>query len=168
VVVVALAVAVAILLLLHVAFGSWRLAGLLFLTFPLGVAGAVLATRWTGGLGSLGSLMGMLAVLGIVMRDGIVLLRNYQRREADPRNPLGVEGTLSVTRAHLTPVVLTALMTAAVVAPTAVLGVVAGTEVLHSFAAVVLTGLISSTLYSAFVLPGLYLRLFERPAEVRG
>jgi Cu/Ag efflux pump CusA len=165
---IALAVALAILLLLHVAFGSWRLAGLLFLTFPLGVAGAVFATRWTGGLGSLGSLMGMLAVLGIVMRDGIVLLRNYQRRDADPGSPLTVAGSLAITRAHLTPVVLTALMTAAVVAPTAVLGVVAGTEVLHSFAAVVLAGLVSSTLYSTLVLPGLYLRLFERPAEMRG
>jgi Cu/Ag efflux pump CusA len=150
---VAVAVAVAILLLLHVAFGSWRLAGLLFVTLPLGVAGALLAARFTGGVGSLGSLLGFLAVLGIVMRDGIVLFRNYQHADAGD--------ALTVTRTHQTPVVLTALLTAAMVAPTAALGVVSGTEVLHSFAAAVLGGLISSTLYGAFVLPGLYHSLFR-------
>jgi multidrug efflux pump subunit AcrB len=162
---VALAVAVAILLLLQSAFGSWRLAGLLFVTIPLGVSGGVLAAWFVGGIKSLPALLGILAVLGIVIRNGILLIRSYQEAADDPRTASKADGVLAATRAQVTPIVLTALLTACVMFPLAVGGVVGGTEFLQPLAVVVLGGLVSAILWSVFVLPALCLRLPSRPAN---
>ena len=72
---VALAVALGIFLLLQAAFGSWRLAALLFVTLPLSVVGGVLAACLVGGIRSLGALMGLLAVFGIAARNNVLLVR---------------------------------------------------------------------------------------------
>jgi Cu/Ag efflux pump CusA len=163
----ALAAAIAILLLLHAAFGSWRLSTLLFLTAPLGVAGGMVGASLVGGIRSVGAILGLLAVLGIVVRDGILLLRSYQDLDADAQHANQVAGVLAATRAQVVPVVLTALLTAAAMAPLALSGVVGGTEVLHPLAGVVLGGLVSSTPVSLFVLPGLYLRFWTGAARHR-
>jgi Cu/Ag efflux pump CusA len=158
---VGVAVAVAILLLLHVVFGSWRLAGLLFVTTPLGVIGSVLAARFTGGgIGSLGAMLGILAVLGIVMRNGIVLLRSYQDARAESTGAPVAQRLEAATREQVAPTLLTALLTAAALAPMAFSTIVGGTEVLHPLSIVILTGLLSSTLFNLFILPALYLKLF--------
>jgi len=164
---VALAVAIAILLLLHVAFGSWRLAGLLFVTAPLGVTGAALAGRLSGGIGTLASMIGILAVLGIVIRNGVLLVRSYQHADSDHFDGSAAEEVRAVTSEQVPAILLTALLTAAVMLPLAFSGAVAGTEILHPFAGVVLGGLVSSTIFSIFVLPALYLRLFCRQVRQR-
>ena len=64
---------VGILLLLHVDFGSWRLAALVVLTLPFALVGGVLAALLAGGVLSLGSLVGFVTVLGIAARNGIML-----------------------------------------------------------------------------------------------
>jgi Cu/Ag efflux pump CusA len=163
---VAVAVAVAILLLLHVVFGSWRLAGLLFVTAPLGVVGSVLAARFTGGgIESLGAMLGILAVLGIAVRNGIVLLRSYQDARAESTRALVADRVAAATREQVSATVLTALLIVAALAPIAFSGIVGGTEVLRPLSIVILAGLISSTLFSLFVLPALYLNLFCRPVR---
>jgi Cu/Ag efflux pump CusA len=162
---VALAVVIAILLLLQSAFGSWRLAGLLLVTIPLGVSGGALAALFVDGIRTLPAMLGILTVLGIVIRNGILLIRSYLQAGADPRTGSLAEGVPAATRAQVTPIVLTALLTAAAMLPTAVSGVVGGTEVLQPLAVVVLGGLFSATLWSVFVLPALCLRLFGRPAH---
>jgi Cu/Ag efflux pump CusA len=159
---VALAVAIAVLLLLHVALGSWRLSALLFVTFPLGIAGGVLAAGLVGGIGSLAAMMGILAVLGVVIRDGLVQLRNYQLADTGPRGRPSAEDVLAATRGQAPSIVLTALLIASAMVPAAVLGIAGGTEILQPLAIVVLGGLVSSTLFSTCVLPGLYLRFFSR------
>jgi Cu/Ag efflux pump CusA len=165
---VAIAVAVTILLLLHVVFGSWRLAGLLFVTAPLGVIGCAVAARFTGGgIESLAAMLGILAVLGIVVRNGVVLLRSYQDIRAESSGGLVADRIAVATRDQVTPTLLTALLTAAVLAPMAFSSVVGGTEVLHPLSIVILAGLLSSTLVNLFVLPALYLTLFGRPAPER-
>ena len=62
---------------------------------------------------------------------------------------------------------LTALATAAVLLPFAVLGDIAGIEILHPMAVVVLGGLVTSTVLTLFVLPALYLP-FGASAAGRG
>jgi Cu/Ag efflux pump CusA len=168
VVAVAVAAAVAILLLLHVVFGRWRLAGLLFVTAPLGVTGSVLAARFTGGgIESLGAMLGILAVLGIVVRNGIVLLRSYEDARAESTEGPVADRIAAATREQVSPTLLTALLTAAALAPIAFSGVVGGTELLRPLSIVILAGLVSSTLFSLFVLPSLYLNLFCRPVHDR-
>jgi CzcA family heavy metal efflux pump len=164
---VALAALIAALLLLQAAFGSWRLAGMLLLTVPLGVAGGVVAAPLAGGIRSVGAMLGIVAVLGIVLRNGILLTRGYQQAEEQEHEDGTASAVLVATREQVTSIVLTALLAAAALAPIALSRVVAGTEVLHPLAVVVLGGLLTSTVFSLFVLPVLYLRFSPHSAHHR-
>jgi CzcA family heavy metal efflux pump len=157
---VAVAVAVGIFLLLQAAFNSWRLASLLFLTLPLAGVGGVLAAFFVGGIRSIGALVGLLAVLGIAVRNSILLLRSYQRCEHEDGEAFGPGLIVRATRERVGPIVVTALTTAIGLLPLLIWGSTAGTEVVYPLAVVVLGGLITSTLLTLFVLPALYLRLF--------
>jgi multidrug efflux pump subunit AcrB len=150
------AVGVVILLLLQAALGSWRLAGLVFLTLPLAAAGGALAASLTGDLLSVGALAGLFLVLGIAARGAVLLIAHYQR--LDGATP---EAVLAATRERAGPILLTAAATVAVVLPPLLLGAVAGAEVLRPLAVVVAGGLVTSTLLTVVVLPALYLRFRE-------
>jgi hypothetical protein len=145
---VAFAVALGIFLVLQAAFGSWRLAALLFLTLPVSVVGGVLAAGLVGGVRSLGALMGLLAIFAIAARNNVLLIRTFGR-SAPPDADLVVR----VTRDRVAPIVLTALTMVAALLPLLFLGRVAGTEALFPFAVVVMGGLVTSTLLSVLILP---------------
>jgi Cu/Ag efflux pump CusA len=153
---VMLVVAAAVVLLLQAATRSWRSAAMLVLTLPLALVGGVLTAPLAGGARTLGALLGLLAVLGIALRAGLLLVREFGRLEQDGVPP-GPELVLRGTRERVGPVLLTALATAALVLPFAVSGTVAGTELLHPLAVVVLGALVSSTLVVLLVLPVLQL-----------
>jgi Cu/Ag efflux pump CusA len=152
---IALAAAAGIFLILQAAAGSWRVAALLFGTLPLAAVGGVLAAPAAGGLTSLGALLGLLTAVGIAARSNLVLVRRYQSLDRLGPAP---ERVLRGTQERFAPVVLTALAVAAALLPFALLGSVAGTEILHPLAVVALGGLVTSTLLTLFVLPALYLR----------
>jgi Cu/Ag efflux pump CusA len=154
----ALGTAIVIFLLLQAAFGSWRLATLASLMLPLSLVGGVAGNLLAGGELSLAALLGLVTVLGLTARHIVVLIGGYQRLEA-------VEGiadlsavVLRVTRDRVGPILLTAAATAAVFLPVLVAGSRPGTEILYPMAAVVLGGLVSSTLVTLVVVPSLYLR----------
>src|SRR6266516_2856532 len=77
----AVAALIGILLLLRMAFGSWRLSTLTLLTLPMALVGGVLAAYIGGGVLSLGSLVGFFTVMGIAARNGILLINHYQHLE---------------------------------------------------------------------------------------
>jgi CzcA family heavy metal efflux pump len=156
------AAAIAILLLLQAAFGSWRLASLLILILPLAPVGGVLAAIVSGGAISLGSLVGLFAVWALAARNGIQLIKHYQHLEQDDGEPFGVGLVLRGTSERFAPIVKTALATALAVLPLVFLGNIAGLELLHPLAVVVLGGLVTSTLLSLFVIPALYLYVETR------
>jgi Cu/Ag efflux pump CusA len=157
----AIAVAIGILLLLQAALGSWRLAVLAFLTLPLAGAGGVVAASFVGGVMTLGALIGLFAVVAIAVRNGVVLLSSYQRLASGPGVAPDAESILRVTRDRVGAILLTAGGTTAVFLPLVLFGSMAGLEVLFQLAAVVLGGLVTSTLLTVFVLPALYLRLWS-------
>jgi CzcA family heavy metal efflux pump len=159
-----LAAAIGIFLLLQAASRSWRTGALLFCTLPLAGVGGVLAAYLAGGVMSLGAVVGLLAVLGIAVRGNLLLVRGYQRLGEQGVRP-SAELVLRGTRERVAPTVLTALATAAALVPFVLLGSVAGTEVLHPLAVVVLGGLVTSTLLTLLVLPALYLRLAPASPE---
>ncbi|MEA2322117.1 MAG: hypothetical protein QOD81_1967 [Solirubrobacteraceae bacterium] len=164
---VALAAAAGIFLLLQAAFDSWRLAALVFLTLPLALVGGLMVIVAGGGELSLGAAFGLVAVLGIATRNSVMLvthLRHLEQRNGEPFSPaLVVRGTAE----RLVPITATAVTTALAVAPFAVLGDVAGNEITHSTAAVVLGGLCTSTVLSVLILPALYLRAAPRAGASR-
>src|SRR5262245_58095968 len=80
---------VGMFLLLQAAFMSWRLAAVAFLTLPVALAGGVLAALVGGGVLSLGSLFGFLAILGIAVRNGILIIKHYQHIEQQEGQAFG-------------------------------------------------------------------------------
>src|SRR5215207_2797032 len=153
-----LAAVIAIFLLFQALFRSWRLAGLVFLTLPVALAGGVLAALIDGATLSLGSLIAFLALLGIAARNGVMLIDRFQRLRLDGAEAFGAELVRRGALERLAPTLTVAVASAAAVLPFVIMGDVAGLEIVNPMAIVLLGGLITSTLLSLFVLPVLYLR----------
>src|SRR5215213_1228014 len=153
-----IAAALAILFLLQASFGSIRLALVLFLTLPMALVGGVLAVWMGGGILSLGSLVGFLTVFGIAARNGILMISHFQHLEREEGEQFGPGLVLRGAKERLAPILMTASATGLALVPLAVAGSVAGNEIEHPMAIVILGGLVTSTLLNLFVLPSLYLR----------
>ena len=99
-----LAALAVILLLLHAAFGSFRLALLTFLLLPMALVGGVLAVWFGDGVLSLGSLVGFLAVFGIAARNGILMISHFQRLEREEGIQFGrdlvLQGAIGTPGSH--------------------------------------------------------------------
>jgi Cu/Ag efflux pump CusA len=102
---------------------------------------------------SLAALTGLLAVFALSMRNDIALLRHVQSLAAD--EPTTPRATLMRRAASgLAPPILTsAVVIAGALLPLVVAGNMAGLEILHALAAVVLGGLVTSTLLTLLILP---------------
>ena len=154
----AIASAIGIFLLLQAAFGSWRLASVVFLALPMALVGGVLAAFITGGEISLGSLMGFFAALGIAARHAIATTGRYRHLERNEGEAFGPGLVLRGSRERFLPIVVSALVAGVALLPLVVMGNIPGLEVVHPMAVVILGGLITSTLLNLFVMPALYLR----------
>jgi len=162
-----IAAVVAIVLLLHAALGSWRLAALLILGAPVAALGGFVAASLGGGVLTLGSFLGFLAILGLALRNGIIQIQRFQyleQQEAGRGSSLILRGV----EERLRPVVASTITTGAIVLPFVALGNVAGLEILHPAAVVILGGLVTSAIFVLFVLPALYPRFAAAIAATRG
>jgi CzcA family heavy metal efflux pump len=162
---IAIIAGLAILLLLQTAFGSWRLATLVFLTLPMALVGGVLTAFATGGVISLGSLLGFFTVFGIAARNGILLVNHCQHLERVEGETFGAALVLRGARERLAPILMTSLATALGLVPLVVFGDRPGHEVEYPLAIVILGGLATSTLLNLFVVPSLYLRFGKSRKE---
>jgi CzcA family heavy metal efflux pump len=153
----AIGAAIAVFLLLQASFASWRLATLSFLTLPIALVGGVLAAYLGGGVITLGSLVGFLTVLGIVARNGIMLISHYQHLEQFEGEPFGPGLVIRGARERVVPIMMTVFTTGLVLIPLILAGQVPGNEIEHPMAIVILGGLITATLLNLFVVPVLYL-----------
>jgi Cu/Ag efflux pump CusA len=155
--------ALVILLLLHAAYGSFRLALLTFTLLPMALVGGALAAWLADGIVSLGSLVGFLTVFGIAARNGILMISHFQHLEKEGMS-FGPELVLRGAMERLAPIMMTALATGLALVPLAIAGSIPGHEIEHPMAIVILGGLVTSTLLNLLVLPSLYLR-FGRPRQ---
>jgi Cu/Ag efflux pump CusA len=111
------------------------------------------------GLGvSLASLVGLLAVYGIAARNGVLLIKHFQRLEYEENETFGEQLVLRGSRERAVPVMTMALTLGLALVPMLFRGSIAGGEMLYPMAVVVIGGLITSTLVTLFVVPALYLR----------
>ncbi len=156
--VAAIVALIGIYLLLQAAVQSWRLAGLIFVIVPWALAGGVLAAFIAGGGEiSLGEIAGLLLLFGIAMHNCIALIRHYQQLEQEGE-PFGPELVLRGSRERVAPIVITVVATGLALLPFAVGGNIAGLELGHPMAVVVLAGLVSATVLNLFVIPAVYMR----------
>jgi nickel/cobalt tolerance cation efflux system protein len=127
----------------------------IMLNLPLALIGGVVAVLLTGGVLSVASLIGFITLFGIAVRNGLLLVDNYNRRHAggQPLAEVIREGSLE----RLNAILMTALSSALGALPLA-LAFGAGNEILQPLAVVVLGGLITSTALTLLVLPALYAR----------
>jgi Cu/Ag efflux pump CusA len=158
--------AVTIFTLLLMAFRRIRLALLAFVCLPSALVGGVIAAWIGGGVISLGSLVGFFTVLGIVARNGIMMISHFQHLEREEGEPFGPGLVIRGARERVAPVLMTALAAALAMIPLVVTGDVAGQEIEYPMAFVILGGLVTATLLNLFLLPTLYLR-FGKSREER-
>jgi CzcA family heavy metal efflux pump len=152
-----IAAAIGIFLLLQVFFRSWYLATVVFVTLPTALMGGVLAAFLNdGGLLSFGSLVGFVAVLGIAVRNVITLVTRYRDLEEQEGRTFGLEVLERATRERSAPILMTAVTTALVFLPLALFRNVAGLEIVHPMAIVVLGGLVTTTLLTLVGVPAMY------------
>jgi CzcA family heavy metal efflux pump len=154
----AIVAALGIFFLLHASYGSFRLAMLSFLTLPMALIGGALAAHLSDGIISLGSMVGFLTVIGIVARNGIMLITHYQHLEHTDGMPFGPELVLRGARERLVPIMMTVLTTGLALVPLIAAGSIPGQEIEHPMAVVILGGLLASTFINLFVVPSLYLK----------
>ncbi len=155
----------AIVMLLFASFKSWRLTILGAVTLPSALVGGVLAAWLTGGIISLGSLVGFLTVLGIAARNGIMMINHFQHLENEEGMPFGPALVLRGAEERLAPILMTALTTGLALLPLVIAGNIAGHEIEHPMAIVILGGLLTSTFLNLLVVPSLYLRFAGKDHE---
>jgi Cu/Ag efflux pump CusA len=105
---------------------------------------------------SLGALAALLAVLAIAVRGIIALIDRYRALERDGVKP-GVGLVVRGSTERLAATVVPAIVTAVALLPLIVTGTIAGQEIAHPIAVVVLGGLVTSTLVITFLIPAVYL-----------
>jgi cobalt-zinc-cadmium resistance protein CzcA len=147
-----------IFFLLMGALGSARDALLVFSAVPLALTGGVLALWLSGMPFSISAAVGFIALSGIAVLNGLVMLTHIKQLMARGRDRMDAisEGAL----VRLRPVAMTALVASLGFVPMA-LATGTGAEVQRPIATVVIGGLISATLLTLLVLPALY-ALFGR------
>jgi len=160
-----------IVVLLYVSFGSVRHALLVMLNVPFALVGGI-AALWLRGLNlNLSASIGFIALFGVAVLNGVVLLSYINQLRAAGRT-LG-DAVREGAAVRLRPVLMTALVASVGFIPMAV-STSAGAEVQRPLATVVIGGLVSSTFLTLLVLPTVFAWLEERrlarkslPAERR-
>jgi Cu/Ag efflux pump CusA len=160
--------ALVIFMLLRVSLGTWRLAGMAFLSLPMAMVGGVLAAYFSSGLLSLGSLVGFLTILGIAARNGIMLISHYQHLEDEEGQTFGLELIKRGARERIAPIMMTALTAGLALVPLVIAGNTPGHEIEHPMAIVILGGLVTSTVVNLFIVLALYLRFGKRDIDHGG
>ena len=152
-----------IFMLLFGALGSARDAALVFSAVPLALTGGI-AALWLRGMPfSISAAVGFIALSGVAVLNGLVMLTQIRRLIAD-----GVDSRTAIREGALTrfrPVAMTALVASLGFVPMA-LATGTGAEVQKPLATVVIGGLLTATLLTLVVLPALYAR-FAAPAAGR-
>lgn len=153
-----------ILGLLFMAFGSARVALLIFSGVPLALTGGIVALWMRGIPFSISAGVGFIALSGVAVLNGVVMvsfIRNMLEEGRELRAAI-VQGALT----RLRPILMTALVASLGFLPMAI-NAGAGSEVQRPLATVVIGGILSSTFLTLLVLPGLYL-IIHRKSMLKG
>ena len=150
---------------LYSRYKSAVLSALIMVNIPLALVGAVLGLWLSGQPLSIAALIGFITLAGISVRNGILKVSHYlnlMRIEGEGFNhAMIVRGSLE----RLSPVLMTALVTAFALAPLLFEAERPGTEILNPVAVVIFSGLISSTLLDTFLTPAMFWLFGRKDAE---
>ncbi|QFG52878.1 efflux RND transporter permease subunit [Chryseobacterium sp.] len=143
-----------ILLMLYFAFSSVKYGLIIFTTIPLSAIGGILSL-WLRGMNfSISAGVGFIALFGVAVLNGIVLIAEFNRQKeihSDLNEVVRIGGKM-----RLRPVLMTALVASLGFLPMA-LSQGEGAEVQRPLATVVIGGLLLATFLTLFILPTVYI-----------
>lgn len=146
---------IAIILLLQYTLKNWRLVWILFSIVPLSTIGGILFLAMRGLPFSISAGVGFIALFGISVLNGIVLINEIINRKLDV-NQLQIVDILDICKTRLRPILMTATVASLGFLPMAV-NTSLGAEIQRPLATVVIGGLLSSTIATLVILPILLL-----------
>ena len=147
--------------LLVISFKSVRQAVLILINIPLALIGGVIIVYFSGHTLSVPSIVGFIALVGIGVQDGIVLISHINRYRQQGMSPTAAAAQAGETK--IRPVLMTTFTTLLGLIPLAFRNGT-GSEIQQPLALVIMFGLIFSTLLTLVVLPTLYVT-FEKRAS---
>ena len=154
--------AAALLLVVTVLAAQFRRFGLPFVvvaSVPVAIVGALVALLVTGTALNASSLMGCVLLIGLVVKNGILLLEEAERqRDAGASSE---DAIVAATERRVRPVLMTTLATVAGLFPLA-LGIGAGAELQRPLAIAVIGGLVTATAATLALLPPIAVRALRR------
>jgi cobalt-zinc-cadmium resistance protein CzcA len=159
-VIVPLTLAVVALLLFSI-FYSFKEVLIILINIPLALTGGIIALKLSGLYLSVPASIGFIAIFGIALEDGLVLISSFHRHVNQGQNLK--QAVINGVNIKLRPVLMTTFTTIFGVMPL-LLSTGPGAEIQRPLATVVVGGLITSTLVTLVVLPLIYQSL-KKPRE---
>ncbi len=147
-----------VLLMIYIAIGSWRHTLFTLVNLPFALIGGVAAVWFSGGIVSIGSMVGFVTLFGITVRNAIMLISHYRRLVVEEGLPWNQETAIQGAGERLPAVLMTAIVTGLAMLPVAWGSDNPGREIMGPMAAIIIGGLVSSTLLTLLLLPTLLIR----------
>jgi len=158
-----------ILVLLAIVTGSAANLVLVLANLPFAFVGGVAAAVLAGGTLSLGSVVGFVTLSGISLRNSVMMIAHYEQMVSGEGRPWDAATTYEGAADRMVPILMTSLVTGLGLLPLALGAGEPGREIEGPMAAVILGGLVTSTVLNLLILPLLALRYarFGREEGVR-
>ena len=147
-----------VMMLIYLAIRSFRHMLLMLINLPFALIGGVIAILITGGELSVGSLVGFVTLFGITIRNSIMLVTHYKNLVQDEGLPWNLEIAIQGAKERLPSILMTALVTALAMLPIAINSDNPGREIMGPMAAIIIGGLISSTILNLLIMPIIMLK----------
>jgi Cu/Ag efflux pump CusA len=144
--------------ILVVAFRSTADAAIVMINLPLALIGGVFGVYAGGGILSIAGIIGFIALFGIAVRNGILLIAHMRHLKEEEGVTDHREAVSRGAVERLAPILMTALTASLALLPLALGGGKPGNEIQAPMALVILFGLLSSTFLNMVVLPAIYHR----------
>ncbi len=142
-----------IAMLLYTSFKSFRLAALIFFAVPVAASGGIVALALRGMPFSIAAGVGFVALFGVAVLNGLVWVAGAE--QARQGGLSAREAAVATADVRIRPVLMTALVASLGFLPMA-MATSAGAEIQRPLATVVIGGIVTSTLLTAFVVPAIY------------
>ncbi len=139
---------------LYTGLGNFRQALLTLGTVPLAALGGLVALAVTGNTFNVASAVGFIALSGVAVQNGIIMVANLNRVRDEEGGTLR-DAVVAGATERLRPVLMTATVATLGMLPAA-LATGIGSDVQRSLATVVVGGLVVATLLTLFILPTFY------------
>ena len=147
-------------------YKSMRLSLMIMSNIPLAMVGAVIGLWISGQPLSIAALIGFITLAGISVRNGILKISHYLNLMQSEGESFSLAMIIRGSIERLSPVLMTALVTAFALAPLLFEAERPGTEILHPVAVVIFSGLISSTLLDTFLTPVMFWLYGKKASEI--